>query len=295
MILNKSKDRILVSFDWAVKRLLRNKVNFEVVEGFLSELLGRQIKISNVLESESNKEHPKDKSNRVDVSAVDESGEHILIEIQFIPEMDYFQRMLYGVSKTIVEHMLRGDEYMKVSKVYSINVVYFDLGHGTDYVYHGKTDFMGLHGNEILKLSEKQREMFGQIEAGDLYPEYYVLKINNFNDVATTALDEWIYFLKNDRIQDGFSARGLLKARDILDYSRLSPAEKAEYDYELDIKSHNRSQIATAKYEGRAEGMAESEEKYAGIIEEQNKVIEEKDREIAELKRRLNMDQSPTN
>ena len=29
----------LVSFDWAVKRLLRNKANFGILEGFLSELL----------------------------------------------------------------------------------------------------------------------------------------------------------------------------------------------------------------------------------------------------------------
>ena len=31
--------RSMISFDWAMKRLLRNKANFEVLEGFLSELL----------------------------------------------------------------------------------------------------------------------------------------------------------------------------------------------------------------------------------------------------------------
>ena len=34
--------RSMISFDWAMKRLLRNKANFEVLEGFLSELLRRQ-------------------------------------------------------------------------------------------------------------------------------------------------------------------------------------------------------------------------------------------------------------
>ena len=48
--------RKLVGFDWAVKRLLRNKVNFGVLEGFLSELLKDDIQIQDVLESESNKD-----------------------------------------------------------------------------------------------------------------------------------------------------------------------------------------------------------------------------------------------
>ncbi|MDR2764733.1 MAG: Rpn family recombination-promoting nuclease/putative transposase, partial [Tannerella sp.] len=264
MTSERSKERPLVSFDWALKRLLRNKANFEVVEGFLSELLARRIAIRNVLESESNKDHPDDKHNRVDVVVEDGSGEIILIELQFILEIDYFQRMLYGTGKAVVERMIQGDRYMEIKKIYSINIVYFDLGHGKDYVYWGKTDFKGLHDHEILKLSEEQHRIFGKIEAGDLFPEYYILKINNFNDVAKTTLDEWVYFLKHDRIKENFSAKGLLKARDILDYSRLSPEEQADYDYEQNVKSHNLSQIASAKETGRSEVKRE----YSKMIEE---------------------------
>ena len=52
-------ERQLVSFDWAIKRLLRSKANFVVLEGFLSELLFDDIKILELLESESNKEDEK--------------------------------------------------------------------------------------------------------------------------------------------------------------------------------------------------------------------------------------------
>jgi hypothetical protein len=41
-----------IRFDWAIKRLLRNKANFGIPEGFLSELLGEDIKIDSILESE---------------------------------------------------------------------------------------------------------------------------------------------------------------------------------------------------------------------------------------------------
>ena len=36
----------LISFDWAVKRLLRNNANFGILEGFLNELLHQDIKIT---------------------------------------------------------------------------------------------------------------------------------------------------------------------------------------------------------------------------------------------------------
>ena len=34
-----------IRFDWAIKRLLRNKANFGVLEGFLTVLLGEDIHI----------------------------------------------------------------------------------------------------------------------------------------------------------------------------------------------------------------------------------------------------------
>ena len=59
--------RKLVSFDWAIKRLLRSKANFGVLEGFLSELLHIDITILEILDGESNKDRGDDKSNRVDI------------------------------------------------------------------------------------------------------------------------------------------------------------------------------------------------------------------------------------
>lgn len=67
----------LIRFDWAVKRLLRNKANFKVVEGFLSELLNEDIKIESILESESNQRYYDDKFNRFDEKAKDTLDEWI--------------------------------------------------------------------------------------------------------------------------------------------------------------------------------------------------------------------------
>ena len=125
--------RSMISFDWALKRLLRNKANFGVLEGFLSELLRQNITITNILESEGNQEHDKDKYNKVDLLVENDKKELIIIELQFYSQIAYFHRMLYGVSKSIAEHISVGDDYKKIRKVYSINIVYFDLGKGDDY------------------------------------------------------------------------------------------------------------------------------------------------------------------
>ena len=90
-----------IRFDWAMKRLLRNKANYVVLEGFLTSLLGKKFKIHRFLESESNQEDENDKYNRVDILAESENEQLCIIEVQNSREQTYFHRMLYGVSKWI--------------------------------------------------------------------------------------------------------------------------------------------------------------------------------------------------
>ena len=252
----------LIRFDWAMKRLLRDKSNYVVLEGFLSTLLGEDLKICKFLESEGNQTDAHDKFNRVDLLAEDTKGELLIIEVQNNRELDYFHRMLYGVSKAITEYIGLGDEYSNVRKVYSVNIVYFDLGQGKDYVYHGKTVFQGMHEPEdILQLSIHQREMFVGKEAGDVFPEYYVLRVNEFDKVATTPLDEWIAYLKDGTIRPDTTAPGLKEAREKLKYYSMSPQERLIYDRHLDAIMIQNDVIDTAKWEGRIEGIAEGEAK----------------------------------
>jgi hypothetical protein len=44
--MSKEKTRTVLSFDYAMKKLLRQKSNFKILEGFLSELLGKDIFIN---------------------------------------------------------------------------------------------------------------------------------------------------------------------------------------------------------------------------------------------------------
>ena len=239
----------LISFDWAIKRLLRNKANFVVLEGFLSELLFDNIKIEQILESESNQETEDGKYNRVDILTKNSKNELIIIEIQSTYEIDYFHRMAFGVSKSISENHRLGSKYKEIKKVISINIVYFDLGQGQDYIYKGKTDFRGLHQNDLLGLSDKQRTTFLKENVSDIFPEFYLLKVNQFNDIAKDTLDEWVYFLKNSEVKDEFRAKGLKEAGEVLDIMRLDKEDEYGYNRYMDSLSLKASEIFTLQTE----------------------------------------------
>ena len=246
-----------IRFDWAMKRLLRNKANFAVLEGLLTTLLGEKITIRRLLESESNQEEEFDKYNRVDMLAEDANGQLLLIEVQNNNEYAYFQRMLFGTSKLVTEYINRGDSYSNIRKVYSVNIVYFSLGHGKDYVYHGKTEFRGIHLNDVLELSPFQRQKFQVDTVSQLYPEYYILKVNDFNKVAKTPLEEWIYYLNTGKIPDSAQAPGLEQAREMLRITQMSPDERSAYYRHLDNIVILKDNIITEREEGRMEGRAE--------------------------------------
>ena len=239
----------LIRFDWAIKRLLRNKANFVILEGFLSELLFEDIKIQKILESEGNQETEDDKYNRVDILTQNSKNELIIVEIQNTYEIDYFQRMIYGASKALTENLGLGQPYADIKKVISINIVYFNLGQGKDYIYKGTTTFEGLHEKDVLQLSSKQKETFTKQNIADIFPEYYLIKVNQFNDIAKDTLDEWIYFLKNSEVKDEFKAKGLAEAKEVLDVMRLDREQQYGYNRYLDYLHLKASEVLSLQIE----------------------------------------------
>jgi predicted transposase/invertase (TIGR01784 family) len=273
-----TKVRKLISFDWAIKKILRSKANFAVLEGFLSELLFDDITIKEILETESNKESKEDKLNRLDIKVKNSKDEVILIELQYNREFDYLQIILYAASKTVIEHIKEGDPYSKIVKIISISIIYFDLGKGDDYIYRGTTSFIGFHNQEQLKLTASQKELYQAERIENIYPEYYLIKVKNFDDVAKDTLDEWVYFLKNSEVKDGFKAKGLDKAKEILDYLQYSEEERWEYERYKESLHYQASMYETnylgAKIEGKIEGKIERDFEIAKTMLEKGLAVE---------------------
>ena len=246
-----------VRFDWAVKRMLRDKANFGVLEGLLTVLLGESVHIVELLESEGNQETYDDKYNRVDVKAKNDEGEIFIVEVQLTRELYYLERILYGTAKAITEHIKLGNTYKEIKKVYSISIVYFDLGKGSDYLYHGSSSFTGVHTHDTLQINVKENDTIRMRTPEEVFPEYYIIRVNEFNDVATTPLEEWVDYLKNGHIKDDTTAPGLSEAREKLQYLMLNNADRHSYEEHLNAIMIQNDVLSTARTEGHAEGLAE--------------------------------------
>jgi predicted transposase/invertase (TIGR01784 family) len=245
-----------IRFDWAAKKMLRDKKNFDILEGFLSELLKDDIKIEGLLESEANQEEEGDKFNRVDLYAENSKGEHIIIEIQNTRELDYLMRMLFGTAKAITDYLPVGSPYSEIKKVIAISIIYFGLGKGDDYVYIGQTKFTGLHSKKDLELTKAQQELLKKPTIQQVFPEYYLIQTTRFKDVINEPLDEWIYFFKNNEVKDGFNAKGMEAVREKLAVNNLPDEDRQRYNKFLDNLHWEASVTETAKIE-EAERIAE--------------------------------------
>ena len=253
----------LIRFDWAIKYILRDKANFDVLEGFLSNLLKEEIRVEALLESESNRDLETRKFNRVDLKCRDSQGRHIIVEIQNQREVDYLQRLLWGTSKVVVESLHLGDKYGELAKVISVSILYHPLKaddqRNADFIYYGATEMIGLHTKRPLILQGKS--VCGVETAGltslKVFPEYYLIYVQKFEDIINEGLDEWIYFFKHGEIRDDFKSPGILLAQKKLNYLSMNESERRGYDEYLAYLGEEWSIIDTAKDDGRAEGRVE--------------------------------------
>ena len=237
-------------------RLLRQKANFDVLEGFLTVFLGEKVTILEILESESNQLSAEDKFNRVDIKARN-SKDEIIIEIQNTRELYYLERILYGVANAITEHISLGETYYKVKKIYSISVLYFDIGKGSDYLYYGQNHFVGVHTGDHLQVNVKERDAIVSRMPAEIFPEYVLIRVNEFDKVAVTPLEEWMKYLKDGTIRPDTTAPGLSEAREKLRYFSMPPKERMAYDEHLSAVMIQNDVLDSAKLEGKIEGRAE--------------------------------------
>lgn len=263
-----------IRFDWAMKRMLRDKANFAVLEGLLTVLMGEKITIVEILESEGNQQTEDDKFNRVDIKAKDSKGDIIIVEIQNTREIYYLERILYGVAKAVTEHISLGNTYKEVKKVVSISILYFDIGRGSDYLYHGQNRFVGVHTGDELTITAKERNaIIVQKKPQEIFPEYFLIRVNEFNKVAKTPIEEWVEYLKTGAISSEATAPGLPEARERLRYYNMPTAERHAYDEHINAIMIQNDVLDTAKTEGleegRALGIAEGREK--GLLEGREK------------------------
>lgn len=248
-------ENTFIRFDWAIKHMLRDKSNFEILEGLLTVLLGEQVKIKQILESESNQENYLDKFNRVDIKAENSKGHIIIVEVQLTREVDYLKRILYGTCKAITEHIKLGERYDQVRKVYSISILYCDFGEGDDYVYLGDMKFRGYHTGTELVIRAKEDGVIVEHLPKEVFPEYYLLRVNKYNKIPASPLDEWMEYLKTGNVKENTRTPGLQRVREKLRVLSMTKPEREAYYRHLENLMVQNDVLDTARTEGRDEGI----------------------------------------
>lgn len=244
-----------IRFDWAIKRLLRQKANFGVLEGFLTVFLNEKVEIVEILESEGNQEAADDKFNRVDIKAKNSKGEIIIVEVLYISILYYYEHLIHGVNKTILERIKTQLAQQEIKNVYSIYLFYLDFGIGTDYLYHGQNQFTGVHTKDQLVVTAREKNVIVPQNPSEIFPEYLLVRVNEFNQVAISPLEEWMEYLKNGIIKENTSAPGLREAREKLQYYSMSDAERYAYDEHINAVMIQNDVLGGAREEGFMEGM----------------------------------------
>jgi len=288
-------ERTIISFDYAIKDILRDKANFDILSGFLTELLEKPVTVLEVLESETNPATPATigkkagktgklrtvrntgKVSRMDLKAKIDDDELAVFEIQYFDKVDFMGKILFNACKTVVEQINIGAKF-DVKKVYSINISYYGLDAEDEYVFTATLkEFKGIHYDEVIPFSQKIDPTSGAPK--DIHPEYFLILPNNFEDEeererksqnrirdfvpkkpTKSKFDEWVYVLKNSVVKSEFTAAGIQAAGDKLNMLNMTPQQKEEYEAELIAMAARKSELQTAELKGEAIGLQKGEE-----------------------------------
>lgn len=246
-----------IRFDWAVRKILRQKANFGVLESFLAILLNEKVTIIGFLENENKRQMIADEIRRVNIKALNSKGENIIVEIQNTRKVHYLEHILRGAVEPIAGLTELDGIFSDVKKVYFINILYFDLGWGTDYLYHGQNNFIGVHTGDRLEVGTMEKDAVIHKLPAEVFPEYFLIRLEQFNKVAVTPLEEWIEYLKTGCIRPDTKVPGLEEARQILRYYNMTPEERRAYDEHLSVIMIQNDVLDTARLEGRMEAIEE--------------------------------------
>ncbi|MBR6278596.1 MAG: hypothetical protein IKR41_07570, partial [Bacteroidales bacterium] len=95
--------------------------------------------------------------------------------------------------------------------------------------------------------------------AGAIMPTYYMIRVNSFDDNVKTAMDEWMEFLKNSEIKSDTKVPGLIEAKEVMKFDRMTKEEQDTYIRHLDAVANEKEAILTAEIRGKIEGREEGE------------------------------------
>ncbi len=260
-----SNSNSLISFDYAIKYLLKDKGDYSIVEGFISALLKtkgyKDVKIIALLESESNKEDSKSKRSLADVIVEDQDHNKYIIEIERSVKDSFIHKSCFNTSRLIVDNLAQREDYTQIVKVFHISLLYFPIGSGSGVIYHGKTIIHEIETQEKLSVHIKNKETNEFFDAMNILPEYFYISVPLFNDRLEKEIDDWLYVMKHDEVPETFHSPYMQQVHEKLNILKMTPSERSNYSYYRKKIYNDRDELEAAESRGIEKGREEGIEK----------------------------------
>ena len=247
----------LISFDYAIKYLLKDKGDYSIVEGFVSALLKsagyKDVKIIALLDTESNKEDSIAKKSLADLIVEDEDRNKYIIEIERNVKHSFVHKACFNTSRVIVDNIAQRADYTEIKKVFHISLLYFPVGNGA--VHHGQTIIKEVETGERLTVHIKNQDTGNIFDATDILPEYFFISVPLFNDRLENEIDDWLYVMKYEEIPKEFHSPYMKQIADKLSILKMTAAERDNWNYYQKKLCNDRDELAAAEEKGIEKGI----------------------------------------
>jgi len=255
-------EKPLISFDYAIKYLLKDKGDYEIVEGFISALLTSEgykpVKIKALLDGESNKESRYLKRSIADVIVEDEQGNNYIVEIDRAYTDLFLNKAVFNTSRLIVDNLGANQDYLQIKKVFHINLLYFPFENTKAPLHHGKVIFHEIDHTHPVDVHLIDRGMH-TFDAHNIFPEYFIVSIPLFDDVIKEEIDEWLYLMKYSEVKEDFKSPYMQKVAQRLSILKMTNQEREIYDTYVMDSMKGRDYIISAEARGEARGEVKGE------------------------------------
>ena len=248
-------DKPLISFDYAIKYLLKNKGDYDIIEGFISALFAAEgyppVRINALLESESNKESLELKKSIADLVVEDADGNKYIVEIERAYTPNFMHKACFNSSRLVIDGIYGNQDYTAIKKVFHISLLYFTTKQMQKPIYHGKTiihEVDTAHPVDV-RIANQGLVMF---DSPNVFPEYFFISVPMFDDVIHGEIDEWLYVMKHSDTKEGFKSPYMKKVEERLAVIKMSNSERNEYIYYQKESVHSQDVLTAAEAKGEA-------------------------------------------
>jgi predicted transposase/invertase (TIGR01784 family) len=257
------QEKPLIAFDYAIKYLLKNKSDYDIIEGFISALFASQgykpVKINALLDTESNKEDKNLKRSIADLVVEDNDGNKYIVEIERSFTPNFIHKACFNSSRLVVDSISGSQDYTTIKKVFHISILYFTTQGMSKPICHGQTIV-----HEIDTEHPKDVRVANQglviFESKNIFPEYFFISVPRFNDVINQEIDEWLYVMKHSDTRQDFKSAYMAKVKERLSVLKMSKEDRDEYIYYMKEAVHSQDVLTAAEQKGEARGLEKGRE-----------------------------------